>query len=215
MSDIIYLIIESFIFTLALSSDTFIASFSYGVNKIKIPFISGIVINLICCGILTISLFFGYFFRDYISDTLVSVICFIILAGLGTIKLFDSSIKTIIRRNNNLHKEVKFHLFNLKFILNIYADPECADCDESKQLSISEAATLAMALSIDGLAAGFGAALGNLNYIAVITTSFLLGVIAVYSGSKLGKRISSTIKFDMSWISGALLIFLAVMKLII
>lgn len=86
----------------------------------------------------------------------------------GLIKLFDSSIKSFIRKHKGIRKQLKFSMFSLNFNLNIYADPEDADTDSSRDLSPREAVSLAIALSLDGLAVGFGAGLANFNIIEVI-----------------------------------------------
>ena len=49
--------LESILLVISLCMDTFVASFGYGTNKIKIPFTSVTVINLVCSGLLAISLF--------------------------------------------------------------------------------------------------------------------------------------------------------------
>ncbi len=50
--------IESLLLVLAVSLDAFVASIAYGTNKIKIPFVSATIINIICSSVLGVSLFF-------------------------------------------------------------------------------------------------------------------------------------------------------------
>lgn len=198
----------------ALSMDAFIASFAYGSNKIKIPMISIQIINIICSSILGISLLVGTLVKQYIPDWLTIAICFTILFVLGVVKLLDSGIKSIIRKHNNLNKEIQFSMFNLKFILNLYANPEEADIDLSRSISPVEAASLATALSLDGLAVGFGAALGNVNGLAVFLSSLITDAIAVMLGSYVGNKIARKLPFNLSWLSGIVLIGLAFLKLL-
>lgn len=197
----------------ALSTDSFVSSFAYGTNKIKIPFLSVQVINVICSAILAVSLLLGSVIRQYIPSSLTTIICFCILFILGIIKLLDSTIKSIIRKHNNLNKEIKFSLFNLNFILNLYANPEEADVDASKTLSAGEAASLAVALSLDGLFMGIGAALVNLNILEVVLYSLLFGTGAIMLGCFIGNKVAQKIPMDLSWLSGVLLIVLAFLKL--
>ncbi len=49
--------IESLLLVLAVSLDAFVASIAYGTNKIKIPFASATIINIICSSVLGLSLF--------------------------------------------------------------------------------------------------------------------------------------------------------------
>lgn len=132
---------------------------------------------------------------------------------LGVAKLCDSAIKTLIRRHKRMHRQVSFSVFSLKFILDVYADPEKADRDGSRVLSPAEAASLAVALSLDGLAVGFGAALMQVNVLIVMLFSLAVGMLAVRLGGKIGNRAAQKLSFDLSWFSGALLIVLAILKL--
>lgn len=206
-------ILESLMLASALSIDTFVAGFAYGGNKIKIPFLSVQIINIVCSSILGISLFAGTLLRQYISSGLTVVICFSILFVLGIIKLLDSITKSIIRKHNKLNKEIKFSMLNFKFILNLYADPEKADVDCSRIISPMEALSLAVALSLDGLAVGFGAALGNVNGVTVFLCSLVTNAVGILLGCYIGNKIAREIRFDLSWLSGVLLIILAILKL--
>lgn len=198
----------------ALSMDAFVASFAYGSNKIKIPMLSIQIINIVCSSILGISLLVGTLVKQYIPDWLTIMICFTILFVLGIAKLLDSIIKSIIRKYNNFNKEIEFSMFNIKFILSLYANPEDADIDSSRIISPMEAASLAIALSLDGLAVGFGAALGNVNGLAIFLSSLVTNAIAVILGCYLGNKIARKLSFNLSWLSGILLIFLAFLKLL-
>ncbi len=140
-------------------------------------------------------------------------LCFALLFLLGVAKLCDSAIKTLIRRHKRMHRQVSFSVFSLKFILDVYADPEKADRDGSRVLSPAEAASLAVALSLDGLAVGFGAALMQVNVLIVMLFSLAVGMLAVRLGGKIGNRAAQKLSFDLSWFSGALLIVLAILKL--
>lgn len=204
---------EAFILTLALAIDAFVASFGYGSNKIKIPFKSVQTINLICSAITGLGLFAGALVRAYIPSWLTTALCFIILFVLGAIKLLDSITKSIIRQHNNFNKEIAFSLFSMKFILHLYANPIEADVDGSKTLSTTEAASLAIALSLDGLTVGFGAAIGNIHIAAVILCALVTNALAVWLGCWMGNKIAKKIPMDFSFLSGIILIIMAFSKL--
>lgn len=207
------MILEAVMLASALSLDAFITSFAYGSKKIKIPFKSVQVINLICSSITGLSLFAGTIIRQYISDRLTIAISFTILFVLGMVKILDSITKAIIRKHNSLNKEISFSLFNLKFILNLYANPEDADIDKSKTLSPIEAVSLAIALSLDGITVGLGAALGNANGPAVFLCSLITDMAAIILGCFVGNKIANTTPFNLSWLSGLILVLLAFSKL--
>jgi len=213
MNHILFTIFEAVLIAIALSTDAFIASFAYGSNKIKIPFSSMQVISLICTGILGISLLLGTFLKPYLPGDLLKIGAFLILFILGIIKLMDNIIKSIIHKHAIIDKQIKFSFLNINFILNIYADPKEADLDESKTLSPKEALSLAVALSLDSLAAGFGVALGNINIFAIILCSLIFSMLSIKSGAFIGNKISDKVPFQLSWLSGILLIFLAFLRL--
>lgn len=204
--------LEAIVLVVALSTDAFVASFAYGSNKIKIPFLSAQIINIVCSSILGLSLLIGNTIRQYIPVGLTSIICFGLLFILGIIKLLDSTIKSFIKRHGNLKRKIKFSMFSIHFILQVYATPEEADRDYSKILTAGEAVSLAIALSLDGLAVGFGAALGEINVLQVILFSLIFGTIAIQSGCWIGNKVAEKIPFNFEWLSGALLIVLAFLK---
>lgn len=206
-------ILEALFLVIALSIDAFVASFAYGSDRIHIPYVSVFIISGICSLVLGISLFVGVLVKPWVPASLIAWICFLLLFTLGAFKVFDSSVKRLIRKYQKVHRQVSFSIFQLHFLLQVYADPQSADYDHSRILNPSEAALLAISLSIDGLAAGFSAGLTNLNPWLVLLLSFICGAVMVISGSKLGKMMADNSRFDLSWMSGCILIILAFLKL--
>ena len=213
MDNPVFAILEPLVLVTALSVDAFVASFAYGTNQIKIPFRSVAVISGICSAILGVSLFLGSLVRPFMPEHLAGVLCFSILFLLGIAKLCDSAIKSLIRRSQGIHKKISFSAMHLRFILDVYANPENADSDCSKSLSAVEAAPLAIALSLDGLAVGFGAALSEAAPLRAVLFSLVANVIAVCAGSLTGNKVAEKIPLDLSWVNGLLLMVLAFLKL--
>lgn len=206
--------LEAILLVTALSIDAFVASIAYGTNKIKIPFYSVATINVVCTLLLGISLYFGSVVREVVPGNFVGGIGVLILLGLGIYQLFEGLFKSIIEKYLVRDEKVNFKLLDFRFVLQIYVDETKADFDQSRRLNVKEALALAVALSIDGLAAGFGSALGNINYIQVLFLSLISHMVAVWLGVWVGQRIARKIKINMSWLSGAILISLALVRLI-
>lgn len=204
---------ETLLIVVALSIDAFVASFAYGASKIKIPPQSIFMIDLVCTLLLALGLLLSNLISNYLPEALTQGICVATLLLLGCVKLFDSVIKSFIKQHTNFDKRFHFSLFSFGFILNVYAKPEAADQDCSMELSLSEAAALAIALSIDGLAVGLGVGLTNLNTGEILIAAGLVTMLAVVLGSKLGNRLARYAQFNVSWLSGVLLIVLAFLKL--
>lgn len=205
--------IEALLLVTVLSLDAFVASFAYGTDKIKIPFSSMIVINLICSGILAIALFLGGLLKPFLPEHITTIICFVLLMGLGIVRFSETSIKSWLKRCEDHTKNLEFKFLDIHFLLQVYADSTEADKDHSRVLSPVEAASLAFALSLDGLALGFGTGLTEINYLQVIIFSLISTMVAVLLGCFIGHKVAEKLNLGLSWISGLLLIFLALMKL--
>lgn len=204
---------EALFIALALSLDAFVACFSYGACKIKIPLASVLVIDAICSLSIGASFLIGTLLKGFIPGQVTSAVCFILLFFLGMTKLLDGITKSLIQKYGAISSNIKFSFCNFRFVLSLYANPECADTDHSKTISPKEAVSLAIALSLDGLAAGLGAALGNVNGFAVFLCSFFTESLAVFCGAALGNRAAGRLSFNISWLGGLMLILLAFFKL--
>ncbi|MCL1789289.1 MAG: manganese efflux pump, partial [Oscillospiraceae bacterium] len=168
--------------SLSLSLDALAAAFAYGCSGIKIPFKSAVVINLVCTAILGTALFAGSYASHFISALIGRLLCFSVLIVIGTIKLYQA-----------LHKS---------------PDDDDRSDNRVKQTHILkpvQAAIIAGALSIDGLAAGFGAGLGEVNGVVMIATSIAAHMAAIPLGCILGRKLSQKTKFNVSWIGGAVI----------
>ena len=199
--------LEAAILASSLSADALTAGFAYGSKKIKIPMLSLQIINFICCAVIFIAIFFGGLLKPFLSENFAGAIAFVILFSIGTIKILDGIIKSLIRKHTE--KAFKFSVFNIQFILHLYANPEAADTDTSAHLSSSEAVFLAVPLSLDGMAVGFAAVFAGINPWALLAWSFAANTAAIFFGQKIGNSLAQKIPFNISWLAGAALILLA------
>ena len=191
----------------ALSIDAFVASFAYATSK------SALIINVVSTTILGIALFTGSFVSKFIPSVFTTSICFAMLLMLGLTKLFDSTLKALIGPKGSLTRNYEFKVSDFRFFLNVYIDNTAADVDHSLTLSPKESFSLALALSLDGLAAGFGAGLVAANFIQIIIFSLIINIIAILGGCFVGNKIAEKTELNLSWLSGVTLILLAFLKL--
>ena len=197
----------------SVSIDSFAAGFAYSSNKIKIPFSSILIINIVCSTFIGIGLLIGTTLQNFIPFWVTAGLAFTILFVLGMSKLLDSITKSIIRKNNTINKEIRLSLFNFKLMINLYANPEKADIDSSKTISPGEATAVAISLALDGLAVGIGASLAGVSGLAVFLFSFITDPFAIMLGCFVGATIARKAAFNLSWISGIVLITLAFSQL--
>lgn len=201
--------LEAALIALALSVDSFVAAFSYGTSKIKIPLSSVGIISVASSLITGFSMLTGSFVKDYIPSGFTALLSFGILFLLGVLKLFDSS------------------------------QPKNADKDHSQSISPKEALSLSAALSLDGCAAGFGASLSTgmpaspdaaasgfdasvaagtasslVPVAAVFLFSLVFGALMVLTGSHIGNKAAGRLPIKPGIIGGLLLILLAVARLL-
>lgn len=211
--EIFQIILEAVAIAAALSIDAFVAGFAYGARQIRMSMRSVLLINLICSAIVGLSLGLGSLAAGFLSESMQRGLCFGLLFTLGLVKLLDGIVRAAIRRYGSLDGRLDFSLFSLRFVLHVYADPAAVDLDQSKTISPAEAASLALALSLDGAAAGFGAALGQASIPAVVSASLIANQLTLLLGSWLGERLSKRLNMSLGWLSGVILVLLAFSKL--
>lgn len=204
--------IETLLLVLSVSIDSFLASISYGTSKIRIPFSSALIVDIISSTMLGSSLLVGSFLQNYISLNIAKIVSFIILFLLGIYRLFESILKSYINNNSKELSPFKFKLFDFNFVLQVYADEIKADFDKSKILTSKESIYLAFALSLDSLAVGFGSSLLTINYIEVFIVSIIIGLIAILLGAFVGRKFVESTNLNLSWLSGLMLVILAFLR---
>jgi putative sporulation protein YtaF len=207
------IILEAVAIAAALSVDAFVAGFAYGARQIRLSWKSILLINLICSAIVGLSLGLGSLVAGFLPEGLQRGLCFGLLFILGLVKLLDGIVRAAIRRYGSLDGKLDFSLFSLRFVLHVYADPAAVDLDHSKSISLTEAASLALALSLDGAAAGFGAALGQASIPGVVAASLAANQLTLLLGSWLGERLSRRLSMSLGWLGGVILLLLAFSKL--
>lgn len=210
----LFSIFQAFFLVLALSLDTFTAGVALGTQKIVVPFRSVLAISLTCSASLWLAISLGGWIGNWISPRTGAVIGCVILVIMGSVRLFDGVIKELLRRCCENKEGMVFYRKNLKIFLQVCVDSTQADFNRSQSLSVPEAISLAAALSVDGLAAGVGAGILDVSHWLIFLIAMLINLFAVHLGCRTGIRFSRKHEQDISWVAGALLIVLGLIKLI-
>lgn len=205
---------QTVLLIIALSIDVFLASAACGTEHIKIGNKTALCIGLICSGVLFLSLTAGKLLNGAIEEKYADFLCFAGLFLVGAVKLAEYGIKAYIRRHKFLCKRVKITFSQLNFILSIYNNPVMADQDHSSTMSVKESVFFALAMSVDGLFAGLGAALLQIDVTATTLANLLVSFLAVKLGSTAGRAAALRRETDISWIGGVLFMFLAFSKIL-
>ncbi len=198
--------------TLTVCIDTYLMSVNYNASGIKIPFRSGLVISLISSIILYLSLIFAGLLECVIPVKICSVIGCVILTAIGTVTIFKSIVRGIVRKLSK-KGDICIKMSRLGIAVRLYLDERTADSDYSKVLSVSESIALALALSADSVAVGINAGFLGANPLRTAFFTFIVNVVVVYLGALAGRKIFSS-DYDLSWLGGVMLILSAVIGII-
>lgn len=193
---------------LAVSIDTYLTAAAYQSGEIKISALSKAVISLIGAAVLGVSLFLSELLGERLPDSLCETAGFVILIVIGMVTIFKSIIRSLIRRISG-SSSGRISLSGFGLVVSIYLDDTAADVDKSKSLSVSEAAALAAAGSLDSAATGLSCGFTGVSPLYAFVFAFAAGLIALTAGAFTGKKISS-LRRDFSWVGGAVLIIFAV-----
>lgn len=198
----------------AVSVDVFAAGFSYGADGIKIPRPSVAVILLTNIGFTIISVLLGSCLTDYLPISAVKYVSCAILGIMGAVKLSDGIIKARFKDCPALKKDVSFSVLSIKLIFSVYINPKTADTDSSKLLSPKEAIILAISIAADSIPIGINLGLMHFSLIAVIILAIIINEIAIRTGNFIGKKASEKLMPNLSWAGGAVLLIMALSKII-
>lgn len=207
-------IVRILFIVIVLCIDSFVISIAYGSNNIKIPFTKSIIISFIGSCFLGISLYMGNFISSVISVNTASKITFIILFGMGFIKLIESIFKYLINQIDKSNKKIDFKISNINFSLDINLQEQDQELRTNYILKSKEAILLGIALSIDSLALGLGISLIEINYFQIIITLFLISILLINLGCYIGRRISRNKEYEIGWLNGLVLMGMAVSKIL-
>lgn len=173
-------LINGILLIAALTTDSFVVSFSYGMERVKMPLQIVAGMNLIMSSFLGMALLTGNF--------LTGILPMRVTGKIGTVLLFVAAF---------------YKLWEYLFKRTIKEDTPI------KQLTVSEGYVLAFVLSLDSLAVGLGTGLVQSGEFFLAAGSFFAGILMMKAGWILGYWFRQKIKKDLSWISAVCLLLLA------
>lgn len=101
-------------------------------------------------------------------------------------------------------------------VIHVLKTPTKADLDDSGTISVSEAALLGLALSLDAIGAGIGASLIGLKQLITSLVIGLMNFIFILLGMKLGFIFSNIHWMQrFSYVPGMILILIGILKILI
>lgn len=208
-------LLEIFILSLTISLDSFMSAFAYGACKIKIHFLSALLMSLTAIFMLFISCLAGDLFNNIASRDVIKYISFALLLCVGLFKLISEIFKSYVQFRARKNKPIKFSLFGKDIKFESVVDVSKTDKDNNKILSPIESLGLGFMLSIDSLGVGLSYGLENQVQWILFVVAFAFSIISILLGNFLGKKIAKKCKVNLSFLSGLVLIALSISKLFI
>jgi putative sporulation protein YtaF len=221
--------ISLMIIALAVSLDSCSVGLLYGSRKIRIPWLSILIIS-ICSGVVIWgSMRLSLTFMGWLKPDLAKAAGAIILVIVGVwavIQFFlhnyrpnqaDDSVIKLPAGISQQPVRTVFHIEIRKIglVIQILRSPAVADMDRSGNISPWEASILGFALSLDALGAGIGAALVGYSPLPTAILIAFSGGLFIAVGLRLGRWLYGNRWMQrLSILPGLFLITLGIMKLL-
>lgn len=204
------------LFALAVSADGFAVGIAYGIGKIRIPFLSLLVIALASALAVSLSMLCGKGLAELLSPRVASLTGAIMILGIGVYFLLNACRDKIDSLESNDEEPLlAFSIKPLGIIVQILKHPSRADFDCSGEISAREAFFLGLALAMDALGAGVGIAMTGSNIIYTAISVGVLKFILVNSGIYLGSKINTSgFKAIASMVPGLVFISIGITELL-
>ncbi|MBQ8959696.1 MAG: manganese efflux pump [Ruminococcus sp.] len=200
--------LKEIILAVIVSFDTFLVSAACFGGGIRIPLLPAALIDLIGAAVLGLSLGLSELIGRVVSEELCRSAGTAVLCLIGTVTVFKSLLRSLMRRLSE-RGELSLKTGNSGLMIKLYLDDTAADVDHSSSLSVSEAAALALASSLDSAATGLSSGMVGISPVKAAVFAFISGAAAIFGGVLAGKKISS-LGHDLSWLGGVFLILFAV-----
>lgn len=172
--------------------DNFAVGVSYGTRKIFIPFKANFIIAIITGLGTFISMILGKFISNIFTTSEANFLGSLVIILVG-VWIFVKELINLLKKKKSIdeceEKSIDRNIENyglIREIPRILQNPFLADNDFSGYISIGESVVLGAALAVNNMANGIGAGLAGLNPIATALAAFVISLIFVWTGIKLG-----------------------------
>ncbi|MBP5578980.1 MAG: manganese efflux pump [Ruminococcus sp.] len=200
--------LREFFIAFIISIDIYLAAAACCNSGIRIPLSSAFIIDIFSTAVMFASLSLSDLISGYITSGTCHRIGTAVLIALGAVNITKSIVRNFIRRISD-RGGFSVKMGGASILVRLYLDDTAADMDSSKVLSAGEAAVLAVAGSLDAAASGLGCGCTDISAPIASVFTFICGAAALMLGSLTGRKISS-LRHDLSWAGGLLLILFAV-----
>lgn len=198
----------------AANLDNFGVGVSYGIRKIRIPFLSNFFIAFLSSIIVALSVSVGHILSQFVGIANLLGALLIIAIGVWVALNKYSSEPAALPVSVQLTKTYSLPIKPLHCIVQIIKDPSSADIDANGFISAKESIALGLTLSFNCIATGIGAGLTGMSARPVALSVFIFSMVTISMGYWTGWRTASN-RFE-KWaqiLSGILLILIGVYEI--
>ena len=204
---------------ISVSIDALGIGLTYGMKNTKISTIANIILFCISFSFVSISLYVGDILEKMIPLSYCTILGNIILICMGSFIIFQATNKKKHLKKYKVNKEKKlsFIIKSFGITINIIKNPISSDLDNSKLIDSKEAFFLSLALSLDSFCIGIGSKIMGISsaLFPLLVACFQLCFLKLGSFIGFNLNSKSTLPENIwSLISGALLIFIGIIKFI-
>lgn len=198
---------------LAANLDNFGVGISYGVQKIRIPFLSNFSIALLSGIVTFISVLSGHLLSQFMI--VANLLGALMIVAIGVwVMVHKSTTDNSLPLAIPVMKTYSIAIKPLSYIVQITKNPSSADLDANGFISIKEAMALGLTLSFNCIATGVGAGLTGLAPLPLSISVFFFSMVTISAGYWTGRKTASDRLEHLSQVlSGALLILIGIYEL--
>lgn len=187
----------------ATSADIFAAAIGISAGRIRFPAVSALAAAFSGAAVLWLSALLSGAVDQILPLEQCIYIPKLILLTIGLYSVFGDRIKKLLPKKS-VPKRCTFHY------TEVMNDPKISDCDNSKSISVAEAAAMGIALSADSVFMGISAGIAGISPAMIFLCSLIFGAAAIAAGTFLGRYLASKLSFLSSVpVGGIILILLA------
>jgi putative sporulation protein YtaF len=207
-------IVSALFLGLAANLDNLGVGISYGVQKIRVPFLSNFLIALLSGIVVAISVITGHLLSHYTA----------VAGELGALMIVAIGIWVMVHKKSTsdqlpaaipVMKTYSLPIKPLSCVVRITKEPSVADFDANGFISTKEAIVLGLTLSFNCIATGVGAGLTGMDPLSSGISVFIFSMITISSGYLIGWK-TATDRFEhlSQVISGAVLLIIGIYELL-
>ena len=201
-------------FLLAVTLDSLTAGMTYGTRKVHIQPLSYLILICIPALFITAANQIGTLLACLLPPQVLPWISFLLLFLLGISRILESLIRRLAAKHPSLSRNWGCKIKQINIIFTIYLSPEYANGEDLQILSAKEALLLSLALSLDSILVGMAFTTEEVSLILLFLLAVLFNLFFFLVGYLAGHVLCHLFHVDLSWLSGLLLLLLALQALV-